>query len=246
MSLNAKEILSILDKCCENFSFPMLDNGYVYPAATRLTLYRSAQDWAIVIEVFGFSPRSGMPDTQIYTFASQLQRKRHMKDFVTQQAYENCLAKNEFNESEFIFPVEEGDWLDSDTPEHLASGIHTVLVRGNAVQFPPLAAYADNGITLQEPPQINVFEFSRYLAATARNSVLATDDERRSCLPPELEQILQLEEWCHPDLLNGQLPSTSTTFRSLAEVLVRGEVSMYQSAERPNTHWSNWPEAGTL
>lgn len=246
MSLNPKNILFILDKCCESFTFPMLDNGYVYPAATRLSLYRSPQDWAIVIEVFGFSPRSGIPDTQIYTFASQLQRKRHAKDFVTQQAYEAYLAKNEFNESEFIFPVEEGDWLDSETPELLASGRCTVLVRGNAVQLPQLSAYAANGITLQEPPHINVFEFCRYLAATARNQVLATADERRTCVPPELTQIMQLEEWCHPDLLNGQLPSTSETFRSLAEVLASGDVSLFQSAELPNTHWSNWPEAGTL
>lgn len=43
----------------------MLDNGYVYLAATRLSLYRSATDWAIAIEVFGFSPRAGLPDTHI-------------------------------------------------------------------------------------------------------------------------------------------------------------------------------------
>jgi hypothetical protein len=246
MSLNSKNILFILDKCCESFTFPMLDNGYVYPAATRLTLYRSQQDWAIVIEVFGFSPRAGIPDTQIYTFASRLQRKRKAKDFVTQQAYENYMAKNEFNELEFIFPIEEGDWLDPDTPEQLANGTHTVLVRGSPVPLPPLSAYAANGITLQEPPHINVFEFCRYLAATARNDVLATADERRICVPPELTQIMQLEEWRQPDLFNNERPSTSATFRSLAEVLVSGDVSMYQATERPNTHWSNWPEGGTL
>jgi len=35
-----EEILSILDDCCDAFTFPMLDNGYVYLAATRLSLYR--------------------------------------------------------------------------------------------------------------------------------------------------------------------------------------------------------------
>lgn len=246
MSLNLKNILFILDKCCESFTFPMLDNGYVYPAATRLSLYRSPQDWAIVIEVFGFSPRAGIPDTQIYTFASQLQRKRKAKDFVTQQAYENYMAKNEFNELEFIFPVEEGDWIDPEMPELLASGTHTVLVRGNAVQLPQLAEYAVNGITLQQSPHINVFEFCRYLVVTARNDVLATADEKRICVPSELEQIMQLEEWRHPDLLNNERPSTSETFRTLADVLVSGDVSLYKPTELPNTHWRNWPEAGTL
>ena len=72
MTFDPEEILSILDRCCDAFTFPMLDNGYVYLAATRLSLYRSTTDWAMVIEVFGFSPRAGLPDTSIQTFASRL------------------------------------------------------------------------------------------------------------------------------------------------------------------------------
>ena len=53
MTFDPEEILSILDRCCDMFAFPMLDNGYWYLAATRLSLYRSATDWAMVIEVFG-------------------------------------------------------------------------------------------------------------------------------------------------------------------------------------------------
>ena len=56
----AGEILEVLDAACDSFAFPMLDNGYVYLAATRLSLFRSAADWAMVIEVFGFSPRAGL------------------------------------------------------------------------------------------------------------------------------------------------------------------------------------------
>src|SRR5690349_24690426 len=65
MPIEPDRILSILDRCCDAFTFPMLDNGYVYLAATRLSLFRAAPDWAMVIEVFGFSPRSGLPDTHI-------------------------------------------------------------------------------------------------------------------------------------------------------------------------------------
>ena len=32
----AANILSVLDRCCDTYTFPMLDNGYVYLAATRL------------------------------------------------------------------------------------------------------------------------------------------------------------------------------------------------------------------
>ncbi len=53
---SADEILRILDDCGGAFTFPALDNGYVYLAGTRLSLHRSPEDWALVIEVFGFSP----------------------------------------------------------------------------------------------------------------------------------------------------------------------------------------------
>jgi uncharacterized protein DUF7003 len=38
MSFDPERILSILDRCCERYAFPMLDNGYVYLAGTRLSL----------------------------------------------------------------------------------------------------------------------------------------------------------------------------------------------------------------
>jgi len=115
MAFDPEEILSILDRCCDDFTFPMLDNGYVYLAATRLSLYRSATDWAIVIEVFGFSPRAGLPDTHIYTFASRLHDRDPPEGYFNRQAYENYLANNPHNESRFVFPVDEGPWQDAES-----------------------------------------------------------------------------------------------------------------------------------
>jgi hypothetical protein len=246
MHWHPQDILAALDKCAEHFTFPMLDNGYVYPAATRLSLYRSTDDWGMVIEIFGFSPRAGLPDIHIYTFASQLVRAKSEIDYVSRQAYESYLANNQHNESTFVYPIEEGEWQDTENSEFLASGATKAIVRGEPMDTPPLQEYGANGITLQEPPNIYVFEFCRLLAATTRGSVLATTDERRRCLPAELDQILQLEEWNHPDLGNGELPSANATFRSLAEVLSYGTAETYQPKGAPNTHWSNWPEGGTL
>jgi hypothetical protein len=79
-----------------------------------------------------------------------------------------------------------------------------------------------------------------------REGVLATSEERRVCVPPELEQILQLEEWHHPDLAGGDELSSSNTFVSLVEVLVNGDASSCKTTMPANSHWSNWPEAGTL
>ena len=84
-------ILDILDKCAEVFTFPMLDNGYVYLAASRLTAYYGESDWALVIEVFGFSPRAGAPDLAIHTFGSSIRNRNAKENYVSNEAYENYL-----------------------------------------------------------------------------------------------------------------------------------------------------------
>jgi hypothetical protein len=246
MNWQPQTILSILDGCCERGTFPMLDNGYVYPAAARLSLYRSPQDWAIVIEVFGFSPRSGIPDVHVHTFASQLQREKSAEDYVNHRAYETYLENNRHNESTFFYPIEGGDWQDSENEEIVAREPHPVLVRGHWVDMPALSDYTVHGIDLEDPKNVHVFEFCRLLAAVSRDSVLATAEERRRCVPRNLKQILQLEEWRHPDLLNHERPSANATFQSLAEVLVSGDIAAYQPPVQPNTHWKHWPDGGTL
>lgn len=239
------EILKVLDDCCGTFTFPMLDNGYVYLAATRLSLHRSPQDWAIVIEVFGFSPRTGIPDLHVYTFGSRLRNRDEPSDPDSRAAHENHLRNNPHNESSFFQHVQEGDWQDSED-EIVALEATSISIRNQVVEVPPADTFEECGIELEDPPNIQIFELCRFLAASQRDLVLATPEERRNNVPDELLEILVLNEWCHPDVVNEERPSSSTTFQELAEVLVHGDVSRYEGAEAPNTHWSNWPDGGSL
>ena len=91
MSIDPQQILGVLDQCAERFTFPMLDNGYVYLAATRLSLYRASEEWAMVIEVFGYSPRESLPDIAIYTFASTIWNRDIPKSYGPQETT-NLLA----------------------------------------------------------------------------------------------------------------------------------------------------------
>ena len=86
-------ILAVLDKGCDDFVFPMLDNGYVYLAATRLSLYRSANDWAMAFEIFGFSPRGGVPDVSVWTFGSRIASRKGRAEYANQQAYDATLPR---------------------------------------------------------------------------------------------------------------------------------------------------------
>lgn len=237
-------VLQVLDACCDRCTFPMLDNGYVYLAASRLSLHRSEADWAMVIEIFGYSPRAEWPDLHVYAFGSRLHNRNRVEDYVTAEAHRAYLEGNPNNESRFFHPIDGEGWMDEEEPETV-SRAGTVVVRGIAMGLPAFEQYQSAGIDLQgEHPA--VFELCRLLAAEHRDLVLATASERRVSVPPELTEILVLEDWCHPDVCTGELPSDTETFRELAEVLVSGDLCRYRTTEVHNTHWRHWPGGGTL
>ena len=51
---------------------------------------------------------------------------------------------------------------------------------------------------------------------------------------------LELEEWA------TARPSSYETWQQIAKVLATGDTSYYHPTLEPNTHWSNWPESGSL
>jgi hypothetical protein len=246
MKHTAEQMLSILDHCCDAYTFPMLDNGYVYLAATRLSLFRSQEDWAMVIEVFGFSPRAGLPDTHIHTFSNRLHHRDTPDQYVSREAYENYLTNNPYNESRFVYPIDEGTWQDQEDLEFVAAGAKDLCLRGDVIDLPSRDAYEQAGVKLEIAERAQIFELCRCLAHERRDDVLATAEERRVSVAPELKPVLTLDEWAHPDLLGEERPSGSVTFQQLARVLETGDLRAYQPVQAPNTHWRNWPEGGSL
>lgn len=245
MAIDAQQILAVLDTCCNNFRFPMLDNGYVYLAATRLSLYRTEDEWAMVIETFGYSPRSWLPDTCIYTFASTICDRDIPKGYGPKEI-SNLLALNPYNDMRFVYPIESGDWQD-DMDFVAAEKPTELVVRGHRQPIPSFEEYAIRRITLQHSPRVQILELCRFLADDVRDLVLATADERRMSIMPSMVQILQLEEWHHPNVVDSnERPSGSETFQQLAQVLATGDKELYRPSQRPNTHWRNWPAGGSL
>ncbi len=225
----------------------MLNNGYVYLAATGLSLFHSPNGWAMVIEVFGFSPRVEVPCTYIYTFGSTLDNRKRPGMFVKPGAYEAHLAKNPNNEMRIVYPIEDWAWLDETDPELVSEQAEELVLRGRRVPVPSAEDCRRAGVILAEPPRMRVYELCRALAYTAREDVLATASERRMNVPPELSLLLTLGEWAHPNVVHRSgRPSRSPSFRQMARALASGGADHYKPNERPNTHWRNWPDGGTL
>ncbi|MGV3724318.1 MAG: DUF7003 family protein [Actinomycetota bacterium] len=229
------DILKQLDACARAFTFPMLDNGYVYPADTRLAAFGDETRWALVIEVLGFGTREGGHDgvnNALYCFG-------------------NCLSRPPGAANEDFLAVTadgpEGHTFTDEFGLYVQPGVQSILIRGEraALDLSP-ESLAARGVELVDPPQITGADLLRSLLPEHRQALLATEGELRARVPPDLPELLRLNEWRHPDLAGNDLPSESATFQMIADVLVTGDPSRYRPNEPANTHWRNWPEGGTL
>ena len=147
--------------------------------------------------------------------------------------YGNCIrGEPGFEDEDFVSRVDNMDEL-QDEEWAVAPGVESMIVRGRAL---PVADREGDEL-------VDVF---RDLVPSYRDLFLADEEELRRRVPRDLPQVLTLDEWHHPDVMDGARPSESETFVLLADVLVEGRPELFRPTQAPNTHWSNWPEAGSL
>lgn len=94
--------------------------------------------------------------------------------------------------------------------------------------------------------RLRTWHLARGLVPEYRDLLLATEEERRRGVAAGLQKVLEIDEWEHPRLLAGERPSSCESFRMIARVLATGDPTLYRPTESPNTHWSNWAQAGSL
>ncbi|MEU5781072.1 DUF7003 family protein [Micromonospora lupini] len=146
----------------------------------------------------------------------------------------NCLTEGQpgYGNEDFLSRVDNWDEIeDIDEPEIYCG--NPIVVRGRRI---PVAA---------EPGE-ELVDVLRRLVPDHRELLLADDVELRRRIPADLPETLRLDQWHHPDPAQDTLPSQSPTFRQLADVLTTGDASRYAPDLPPNTHWSHWPESGSL
>ncbi|MET7372694.1 DUF7003 family protein [Micromonospora arida] len=146
----------------------------------------------------------------------------------------NCLTEGEsgYTSEDILDRIDNWDEIeDVDQPEIYDGG--SIVVRGRRI-----TVAAERGEEL--------VDVLRRLVPDHRELLLADEVELRRRIPADIPEIIRLDQWHHPYLLQDTLPSQSETFRQLADVLTTGDVGRYAPDIRPNTHWSNWPESGSL
>lgn len=233
--IEATDILAQLDMCNSEYTFPMLDNGYVYPAGTKLTAYRDDKRWAIIIEVIGFSYRGG----------------GHNGISNCLHIYGNCLQYGPGTRNEnFIHLTDDANnctTFDDEEYFYLNPKCTAFTLRGQTLPlYQDRELYKNYGIEIEDSERINAFEFLRLLDALHHDKLVATENEIKDRIPNDLTKFIELRDWFHPDVVNKELPSKSETFIQIAKVLETGNADFYKPTNDPNTSWKNWPDGGTL
>ncbi|GAA2488641.1 DUF7003 family protein [Winogradskya humida] len=145
----------------------------------------------------------------------------------------NCLTQGEpgLDNDDFLERVENWDEIeDVDEPEMYHGG--PVVIRGQA-------------IAVDAEPGDELVDVLRELTPEHRELLLADEGELRRRIPADLPEVLRVDKWHQPDVVE-QRPSESEVYRQIAEVLATGDLSRYAPTQPPNTHWSHWPDSGSL
>lgn len=232
---SAKDILKQLDKCAEDYTFPMLDNGYVYPVHSKLSAYRDDKRWALIIEVIGFNYRGG----------------GHNGISNCLHIFGNCIdTKPGTDNANFLYITDNSSdfaTFDEEYEEGLNPKAKTTKLRNKSIEINHNREfYLNKGIELEEKDKIFVWEFLRSLEPEYNDDLVATEKEIRERIPADLPKIMELTDWNHPDCADSELPSKNETFKQIAKVLESGKTEFYKPTEKPNNHWKNWPDGGTL
>jgi len=247
-TFTADDVLKFLDRCLKDnrlWSFVNLEHPYVYTANSRLTLYADETRWAIVSDVSGYNPRADLFLSTVTWLGNALERLPRGGD------------KQQYSVNVEFLPLIEGAELNaavshfntSISPVRIKVRDQTVLVPAGPGDFVP------NNDSRSWPKDARAEDLGRYIAYQYAEICRATDAEKRVHLPSALPELMQMDQWHHrqwyyyppghpPEI--GDAPSSYETFRLIADVLATRDPSRYRPTLAPNSHWSNWPEAGAL
>ncbi len=217
MTITTEDILNCLDKAAGNLDFPGFDGINIDMITARLTGFRNDENWALTIEeiVSWYGLNGVEPVLMISAFGSRLLIN---EPFVTYFPVK--------------YPLNELD--DEDIPESIS-----VMIRGEQ--------FIINSSEIERNPHLSDyidFDLMIYLVDKYRAKILATETEFREIVPAELTQIIQLDNWHHPDVYNPNsefsMPSKTKSMQAIAQVLASGKPELYQPCEEDNVDWQKW------
>lgn len=228
------EILTYLDHC----EFPMLDNGYYYHIAQKMTIFKDEQaNWAILLEILAYNNHEldvkGIK-TMVYTYGNQIP---------PEAVWGNDPFFAKATDHEVPAFLEETDRFRSFL--NLEAEFFSVGDTLIPIERDP-GKYTAKGIELQFSPRIQPWEVMRYIAPEFAHLFWVNRSEIADKIPPEMKAVATLYDWEHPDLVVGENPSDKASFSLIADFILSGDEKILDQIQNGNTHWRNWQNGGTL
>ncbi|MDY6901299.1 MAG: hypothetical protein SWZ49_24970 [Cyanobacteriota bacterium] len=218
-NFSKEDILNCFDRAAANLDFPGFDNMNYDMVTARLTGFSNDEDWALTIEqiVSWYSLNGVEPVLMISAFGSRIMIN---EPFVTYFPVK--------------YPLGELEEDEEDIPQSISVMIREEQFTINSSEIernPHLSDYID-------------FDLIIHLVNNYRTKILATKTEFTKIVPQELTQIIQLDNWHHPDVYNPNsefsMPSKTKSMQMIAEVIVSGNPESYQPYEENNVDWQKW------
>ncbi|WP_020539250.1 DUF7003 family protein [Lewinella cohaerens] len=231
-----KNILEQLDACAKEFTFPMLDNGYVYLIDSKMSILSSSDYWCIIIEIIGFSTRGGGHDginNAVHVFGDFPTCKPGLQN-------ENFFYFTENVDGVSAFEEEYHFYLNPQANGLMINGIEYELVHNRD-------RYLEANISVEDKEQIGIQDFLRLIWPRVHKKPFLKSEDLLKLTHNSLKLMIQLKDWQHPDLANDELPSDTHTFIEIANAFARSNFdSLEDLSNKGNTNWRNWPEGGSL
>jgi hypothetical protein len=212
------QILQFLDRSFAEIKIPCLGNVNVDYISSRLLAFRDERQWILVFNSITWCP-AGEGLTTIIECVGNCSLSK------------NNLSKNNIHHD---FHFDSNRYLitgkieyNQDLDEYLVS------VRDQSIDLAELNIIAHPDLYADRELDVAIALLENY-----REELLANREEYGVFIPDGMTQILQLEQWQHPDW--DRPPSQTESFPLIAEVLYRGDADLYKHAAHPNTDWRLW------
>ena len=253
--------------------FPDFDHGYVYHADARLTAYGDGSRWVVVVEQFGVNPRSWpeggvMTSLRFYGNAVILPPQPGWGEHavltveplasgpsgaMTDDVQSVNVGIRDVRIRGDVVPVrtdaayyaERGIDVEGVTEGQIEAMLASVAGHPTPEVVEHVRRQAEEMRAKLGVHELPTWSFVRGLVPEHRDALLATEEERRRGVPADLPKLIQLDDWHHPRVAEGEQPSDSPSFVALAEAIATGDAARYR-VEGGNVHWRHWPFSGSL
>lgn len=254
------EILSFLDATSRAGDFPIVDDIYVAPVDQRASGLRSGEEWAIVLELFGFNTRVGGEGgcvTAVYHWRGGSDAQSTFG--VDYRRGGVSTAPGE--------PLFEEDSLELVHPDCGAFSLGSTIVR-----LGEKAALRGAFSSRLAPSRLHIVDLLRAVAANHSRELFLTPEELVGRYCPRGALRFMVSNWRHPAIRRDVVASLdieaivapmirSGVFVPIPDVYEKPSESDFTEFARavswdsddaemelsdvPNARWHHWPGAGT-